>query len=95
MGGRSYVIVGVLKAKGNTFGFAGDNQCLIPLTNVRKTFGDENSECQISVAVKTANQLESATQSAVEAMRVARTDGPGEDNSFEVNMSNGLVEQLM
>jgi len=93
--GRSYVIVGVLKEKGNTFGFAGDNQCLIPLTNVRKTFGDENSEYQISVAVKSAKQLESATEKAVEAMRVARADGPGEDNSFEVNLSNGLVEQLM
>ncbi|MEY3850917.1 MAG: hypothetical protein RJA38_1358, partial [Bacteroidota bacterium] len=93
--GRSYVIVGVLKAKGNTFGFAGDNQCLIPLTNVRKTFGDANSEYQISIAVKTAKQLESATQRAIEAMRVARADGPGEDNSFEVNMSNGLVEQLL
>jgi putative ABC transport system permease protein len=93
--GKSYVIVGVLKEKGNTFGFAGDNQCLIPLTNVRKSFGDENSEYQISVAVKSAKQLETATESAVEAMRVARTDGPGEENSFEVNMSNGLVEQLM
>jgi putative ABC transport system permease protein len=93
--GRSYVIVGVLKEKGNTFGFAGDNQCLIPLTNVRKTFGDENSEYQISVAVKSANQLQGATESAVEAMRVARADGPGKDNSFEVSMSNGLVEQLM
>lgn len=93
--GRSYVIVGVLKEKGNTFGFAGDNQCLIPLTNVRKTFGDESSEYQISIAVKSAEQLESATESAVEAMRVARSDGPGEDNSFEVNMSNGLVEKLM
>ncbi len=93
--GRSYAIVGVLKEKGNTFGFAGDNQCLIPLTNVRKTFGDENSEYQISVAVKSAKQLESATEKAVEAMRIARSDGPGEANSFEVNMSNGLVEQLM
>jgi putative ABC transport system permease protein len=93
--GRSYTIVGVLKEKGNTFGFAGDNQCLIPLTNVRKTFGDENSEYQISVAVKSAKQLESATEKAVEAMRIARSDGPGEANSFEVNMSNGLVEQLM
>jgi putative ABC transport system permease protein len=93
--GRSYTIVGALKEKGNTFGFAGDNQCLIPLTNVRKTFGDENSEYQISVAVKSAKQLESATELAVEAMRVARADGPGEDNSFEVSMSNGLVEKLM
>jgi len=93
--GRSYVIVGVLKEKGNTFGFAGDNQCLIPLTNVRKTFGDDNSEYQIGIAVKSAKQLESATESAVEAMRVARSDGPGEDNTFEVNMSNGLVEKLM
>jgi putative ABC transport system permease protein len=93
--GRSYVIVGVLKEKGNTFGFAGDNQCLIPLTNVRKTFGDENSEYQISIAVKSAKQLESATEKAVEAMRVARADGPGEENTFEVSMSNGLVEQLM
>jgi putative ABC transport system permease protein len=93
--GRSYTIVGALKEKGNTFGFAGDNQCLIPLTNVRKTFGDENSEYQISVAVKSAKQLESATERAVEAMRVARADGPGEENSFEVSMSNGLVEKLM
>lgn len=95
VGGRSYVIVGVLKEKGNTFGFAGDNQCLVPLSNVRKTFGDENSEYQISVAVKSADVLKSATERAVEAMRVARSDGPGEESSFEVSLSNGLVEQLM
>ena len=95
LAGQMYLIVGVLKEKGNTFGFAGDNQCLVPVSNVKKVFGDHEKEYQISVAVNTPEELEEASERAIEVMRIARADKPGAENSFEIRMSNGLVEKLM
>lgn len=95
IGSYKYLVIGTLAAKGNTFGFAGDNQCMIPVSNVKKNYADKNTEFAINVMVKDAEALDEAANDAIGVMRVVRRDAAGEDNSFEIRMSNSLVEQLL
>jgi putative ABC transport system permease protein len=91
---NAYRVVGTLKSKGNTMGFAGDNQCLIPTQNVKKCFDSANTDYTIQVQAKDSKDLGRLVSEAVNAMRVIRGDELGETESFEVRMSNGLVEEL-
>jgi len=95
VGAYRYRIIGVLRSKGNTFGFAGDNQCLIPVTNVRKNFASGNVDYSINIKVNNPSELDAAVDEATGLMRSIRRDLPGDDSSFKIAMSNSLVEELL
>lgn len=95
VGSDRYMIVGLLKSKGNTFGFAGDNQCMVPLSNARKNFATSDTDYAINVLSSDAEQLDAAVNTAIGIMRTIRKDGPTKEESFEIRMSNSLVEELI
>lgn len=95
VGAYRYQVIGVLRSKGNTFGFAGDNQCLIPVTNVRKNFSSGNVDYQINIRVSDPRQLDLAVSEATGLMRSIRKDALGAESSFSIRMSNALVEELL
>lgn len=95
VGPERYLVVGVLKSKGNTFGFAGDNQCMIPLLTAKKKFATDETDYSINVRSADAKNLDEAVNSAIGIMRVIRRDKPTETESFEIRMSNSLVEELL
>jgi putative ABC transport system permease protein len=95
IGSYKYLVIGTLAAKGNTFGFAGDNQCMIPVSNVKKNFANKDTDFAINVMVSNPETLDDAVNEANGIMRVIRHDMPDQANSFEVRMSNSLVERLM
>lgn len=94
LAGNSYVVVGTLKRKGNTFGFASDNQCVIPVGNVRKQFETSNTDYTINVMLKNAADMSEAVSNAKGIMRILRKDGFDKPESFEIRMSDSLVEEL-
>lgn len=95
VGNFRYNVIGALKSKGNTFGFAGDNQCMIPVSNSRKNFGTDETDYAINIHLKDASQMDKAISEAIGLMRVIRQDSPTEMESFEVRKSDSLVEKLM
>jgi putative ABC transport system permease protein len=95
VGSNKYLIVGVLKSKGNTFGFAGDNQCMIPLSNAKKNYTTEDTDFSINILADNAKSLDESVNTAMGIMRVIRKDKLGEEASFSVRMSNSLVEELL
>ena len=95
VGSNKYLIIGVLKSKGNTFGFAGDNQCMIPLSNAKKNFTTDDTDFSINILANDAKSLDESVNTAIGIMRVIRKDKLGEEASFSVRMSNSLVEELL
>lgn len=95
VGSDKYQIVGVLASKGNTFGFAGDNQCMIPITNAKKNFTTEDTDFAINILTEDTKSMDDAVSKAIGIMRIVRKDKIGADNSFDLRMSNSLVEELM
>ncbi|MFN8775529.1 MAG: ABC transporter permease [Flavobacteriales bacterium] len=95
VGAHQFRIIGVLKSKGNTFGFAGDNQCLIPVTNVRKQFATSLTDYTINIHVDDPGRLTEAGTEAMGLMRAIRHDKLNADPTFHIRMSNALVEELL
>lgn len=95
IGGRRFSVIGVLKSKGNSFGFGGDNQVLIPLANAKLNFQGSQSNYTINIQTSKATELEPARLTAIATFRNIRGDRPGESNSFDVTQSDSLASMLM
>ena len=79
IGSHAYRVIGLLASKGNTMGFAGDNQCLIPTLNVKKCFNADDTDYSIQVQAQDHEALAKMLNEAVNLMRVIRGDEPGEE----------------
>tara|TARA_B110000285_G_scaffold220360_1_gene272023 strand:- start:1516 stop:2754 length:1239 start_codon:yes stop_codon:yes gene_type:complete len=94
IGSQPYSIAGILKAKGQAFGMSQDNQCYIPIPCLRQQFSDEGRSYSLSCAVEKTENLIPLAEASTGILRVIRGDRPGEDSSFRIAMSNGLVSTL-
>lgn len=98
IGPGKYRVIGVLKAKGNSMGFSGDKNCILPLNNVRQSFARSNMSFSISVMVKDPKRMNAAIDEAVGLFRIIRKVNVGEENSFEAaksdNMAKSFIENM-
>jgi len=95
IGGKKYNVVGVLNEKGNSFGFSGDNQVLIPLKNAKLSFLSSNSEFVINIQVNETVEMDAAKSAATGLMRNIRGDRPGENSSFGLQQSDSLASMFI
>ncbi len=95
IGPGKYKVIGVLKSKGSSFGFSGDNNCFLPLNNVRQYFSRPNWSYTINVMALNPAQLESAIGEATGLFRVIRGTPLGEENDFEITKSDRLVSMML
>ncbi len=98
IGGGKYRIIGVLEEKGNSMGFSSDNQCIIPLSNVRQYYSRPNMSFTISVLTDSPQDLEPAISEATGTFRIIRKVPLGQQSSFEIvksdNLANVLIDQI-
>ena len=94
IGSQPYSIAGVLAAKGLAFGMSQDNQCYIPIPCLRQQFSDEGRSYALSCQVGKAEDLIPLAETSTGILRVIRGDRPGDDSSFRIAMSSGLVSTL-
>lgn len=95
IGSYKYQVIGILKSKGNTMGMSGDNQVIVPLSNLRKSFSSSGTYYRINVYVDDPETLDQAASEAIGLFRVIRKDPPGEPSSIEIVKSNSLAESLI
>jgi putative ABC transport system permease protein len=94
IGSYKYEVIGTLLSKGNTLGFSGDNQCLVPVLNVRKNFATDDTEYTLNVRVNEVIQLDEAMEEARGTMRTIRRNMPGDEDSFEMVKSDQIANDL-
>jgi putative ABC transport system permease protein len=94
-GGR-YQVVGVLEKSGGMFGGGGgaDRMVLMPLETARKIPTSFDLTYDITVAVPKDKDIDEAVGAATGLMRTIRRDRPGQDDSFEIESSGSLREEL-
>ncbi len=95
IGPQKYKIIGVLKSKGSSMGFSGDNQCLIPLSNLRQFVSGKELTYTINVMVNNPLLIDVAIGEATGLFRVIRKVLPGEKINFAVEKSDNLAQMLM
>lgn len=90
-----FTIVGILKEKGSSMTFNGDQMTMIPLQTLRKYFGSQTRSCNISVKVTNTTQIDAAMSEAEGVFRRARNISPGEESDFELEKSDGLISLIV
>ncbi|HEX4888224.1 MAG TPA: ABC transporter permease [Luteibaculaceae bacterium] len=95
IGAIRYTVIGVLKSKGNSLGFSGDNQVLIPVSNLKVQYETKNTSYSVAVFVDQATELDAAISEATGKFRIVRKDPPGKDNTFFISKSDSLAELVI
>jgi putative ABC transport system permease protein len=95
MGGHRFRIVGVLKAKGSSFGGSGDKLCFVPLNKARQINTGEQLKYSINVMPVAGMSLDLAISEAEGLFRIIRRQKLGEPSNFEIVKSDMLVNMLM
>ncbi len=95
IGSFKYTVIGTLESKGNSMMFSGDNQCVIPVSNLRKNFASENTNFAINVMVNNSEKLEDAISEAMGILRTIRGDALGADSSTEIVKSNNMADTMI
>ena len=92
--GVKFRIIGMLEAKGSTFGNNQDLRVLIPIQRARSMYTAPNINYNISVRVGDKEMLEGAQDEAIITFRNIRGLSPVEDNNFGLARSEDLINQI-
>lgn len=95
IGAGKYKVIGVLKSKGSSFGFSGDNIALIPLTNARQHFPQNRPSFLINVMTPNSRKMDLAIGEATASFRMIRKDPIGKENSFNISKSDTFSKLLL
>ncbi|MCL5099144.1 MAG: ABC transporter permease [Candidatus Omnitrophica bacterium] len=91
--GVSYLVVGVLAAKGAMLGGDQDNFLLAPLTTGLNRFGWDRS---LDILVQARNQaaFDDTVEQVRGILRTLRKVPPGAEDDFEINSNDSLIQQF-
>ncbi len=95
IGNNKYLIIGILKEKGASMGFGGDQNCIIPLNNMRQYFSRPDLSYVINVLAPNANLLSVYIGEATGIFRMVRKVDVYDEDNFEIIKSDNLANILI
>jgi putative ABC transport system permease protein len=95
VGSKRYTIIGTLVEKGAGIGMGNDRIAIIPINNLRMNYKNQKTSFVITVKCNSADILENAVGEATGAFRIIRDDKPGREDSFEIEKSDSLINELL
>ena len=90
--GQNYTIVGLLAAKGTSFGGNPDNIVLTPVTRFLAVYGRSGRSISMNVQALSQAELTGTQEKATGMMRLVRGLHPEDLNDFEVFSNESLIE---
>jgi putative ABC transport system permease protein len=95
VGNGRYLVIGVLKEKGSSFGFRDDEVCVLPVSNVRQYFGWADMSYNINVMPDEAHLLDFALSEAEGTFRIIRKLKVKDETDFNVSKSDNMANLLL
>jgi len=95
IGNKRYRVTGLMKPKGNAFGFGGDKSVFIPVSNARSIFSTPNQSFAINVMALNSETLDQMTSESTALMRKVRRLKPKQENDFHITKSDNLSQTLI
>ena len=92
--GYRYKVVGVMAEKGDSFGQNVDMIAIVPITRMIDLYSAARRDIEISVRASSMQDLQATMDEVIGIMRVIRNVGPGEENDFEAESNESIVEQI-
>jgi putative ABC transport system permease protein len=90
--GQNYTVVGILAAKGASFGGSADNFICTPITRFLAIYGRQFRSLSINVQAPSQADLPATQDKAIGMMRLVRGLHPEDSNDFEIFSNESLIE---
>lgn len=94
VGGMSYIVIGILKERGNSLGESSDNGVLMPLITAQNLVSATDLSYTIAVMVDDVNHLDEGIYEATGVLRAIRRLDFTQDDNFYISKSDSLVNAL-
>jgi len=92
--GTQFRVIGLLKEKGDLSENNFDNMLIIPIKVANQLAAGQQLRYRLNVGIQDMNQLDYALGEATGLMRKIRQDDVGQENSFEIEKSESLAQEL-
>ncbi len=89
-----FLVVGTLKSKGSSTGGSNDRRVFITLYNAKTLYGYSDKNYNVTVSVANSSDLDNAISHAIGVMRNVRKLKIADTNDFEIQKSDGILNQL-
>ena len=90
--GLNYYVVGITERQGEAFGQSQDNYIAIPITNYLQKFSNKWTTLSINVEAPSEKDYDKTREEAIGIMRTIRKVKTGEDNDFEIETNDEMIE---
>ena len=90
--GLNYHIIGTAERQGEAFGRSQDNYIAIPITNYLQKFSNKWTTLSINIEAASDNDYDKTREEAIGIMRTIRKVKAGEDNDFEIETNDEMIE---
>ena len=90
--GLNYYVVGTTERQGEAFGQSQDNYIAIPITNYLQKFSNKWTTLSINVEAHSEKDYDKTREEAIGIMRTIRKVKAGEDNDFEIETNDEMIE---
>jgi putative ABC transport system permease protein len=92
--GTQFRVIGLLKEKGDLSENNYDNMLIVPIKVANQLAAGQQLRYRLNVGIQDMNQLDFALGEATGLMRKIRQDDAGQENSFEIEKSESLAQEL-
>jgi putative ABC transport system permease protein len=92
--GTQFKVIGTLKEKGELSENNFDNMLIIPIMVANQLAAGQGLNYRLAVGIQDPKQMEYAMGEATGLMRKIRNDAVGKENSFDLEKSESLAEQM-
>ena len=90
--GLNYYVIGVAERQGEAFGQSQDNYIAIPVTNYLQKFSNKWTTLSINVEAASEKDYDKTREEVIGIMRTTRKVKAGEDNDFELETNDEMIE---
>ena len=90
--GLNYYVIGVTERQGEAFGQSQDNYIAIPITNYLQKFSNKWTTLSINVEAASEKDYDKTREEVIGIMRTIRKVKAGEDNDFELETNDEMIE---
>ena len=90
--GLNYHVIGIAERQGEAFGQSQDNYIAIPITNYLQKFSSKWTSLNINVEAASEQDYDKTREEVIGIMRTIRKVKAGEDNDFELETNDEMIE---
>ena len=88
----NYHVIGIAERQGEAFGQSQDNYIAIPITNYLQKFSNKWTTLNINVEAASEEDYDKTREEVIGIMRTIRKVKAGEDNDFELETNDEMIE---